>query len=83
MKVCRSSEYKKEIAPGALSHSSIFSLYKDQQGSIWGGTYYGGVNYFNPVYDIRLPLPSSLSISTVHPGRVTVSCTDRTSFPSS
>lgn len=46
------SGYKKEIAPGALSHSSIFSLYKDLQGSIWVGTYYGGVNYFNPVYDI-------------------------------
>lgn len=33
---------------GGLSHSSVFSLYKDSQGTIWVGTYYGGVNYFNP-----------------------------------
>ncbi len=37
---------------GGLEHSSIFSLYKDQQGSIWIGSYFGGVNYFNPEYDI-------------------------------
>ena len=30
---------------GALNHYSIFSLYKDSQGIIWGGTYAGGVNY--------------------------------------
>ncbi len=37
---------------GGLEHSSIFALYKDQQGSIWIGSYFGGVNYFNPEYDI-------------------------------
>lgn len=44
--------YKRDVLPGSLSHSSIFSLYKDHQGSIWVGTYYGGVNYFNPEKDI-------------------------------
>lgn len=34
--------------PGSLNHSSIFSLYQDMQGTIWIGSYYGGVNYFNP-----------------------------------
>ncbi|MEG2331179.1 MAG: two-component regulator propeller domain-containing protein [Bacteroides sp.] len=34
--------------PGSLNHSSIFSLYQDMQGTIWVGSYYGGVNYFNP-----------------------------------
>ncbi|MEG0887928.1 MULTISPECIES: hybrid sensor histidine kinase/response regulator transcription factor [Bacteroides] len=33
---------------GGLEHPSIFSLYKDLQGTIWIGSYYGGVNYFNP-----------------------------------
>lgn len=33
---------------GGLNHSSIFSLYQDMQGTIWIGSYYGGVNYFNP-----------------------------------
>jgi signal transduction histidine kinase/ligand-binding sensor domain-containing protein/DNA-binding response OmpR family regulator len=35
-----------------LSHSSVFSLYKDKQGTIWAGTYFGGVNYFNPESNI-------------------------------
>ncbi|WP_277466285.1 hybrid sensor histidine kinase/response regulator transcription factor [Parabacteroides sp. PF5-6] len=43
---------EQESIPGGLSHSSIFSLYIDRQGTIWAGTYYGGVNYFNPESDI-------------------------------
>lgn len=34
-----------------LSHSSIYGLYHDKNGTIWAGSYYGGVNYFNPGYD--------------------------------
>ncbi len=33
--------------PMSLSHSSIYALFKDQQGTIWIGTYFGGVNYYN------------------------------------
>lgn len=33
---------------GGLAHPSIFSLYKDRQGIIWVGSYFGGVNYFQP-----------------------------------
>lgn len=44
--------YRKDMTPGALKHSSIFSLYKDRQGSIWVGTYYGGVHYFHPEVDL-------------------------------
>ena len=33
---------------GGLHHPSIFSLYKDRQGTIWIGSYYGGISYFNP-----------------------------------
>ncbi|MFV0589732.1 ATP-binding protein [Bacteroides reticulotermitis] len=35
---------------GALSNRSITSLYTDNQGTIWVGTYWGGVNYFSPEY---------------------------------
>lgn len=35
-----------------LSHSSIWSIVKDHQGTLWLGTYFGGVNYFNPEYVI-------------------------------
>lgn len=44
--------YEHEPRQGALAHSSIFALYKDRQGTIWIGSYYGGVNYFNPGSDI-------------------------------
>lgn len=37
---------------GGLQHPSVFSLHKDRQGTIWIGSYYGGVNYFNPESDI-------------------------------
>lgn len=38
--------------PGSLSNSSVFCLLKDHQGTFWIGTYFGGVNYFNPDYKI-------------------------------
>lgn len=40
--------YRKEETPGGLKHSSIFSLYRDKQATIWVGTYYGGVHYVHP-----------------------------------
>ncbi|REE01144.1 hybrid sensor histidine kinase/response regulator transcription factor [Marinoscillum furvescens] len=32
----------------SLSHNSIWSLYKDRDGAMWAGTYYGGANVFHP-----------------------------------
>lgn len=32
---------------GSLSHSSIYSLFVDKAGTIWIGTYGGGINYYN------------------------------------
>ena len=31
-----------------MSNESVWALIKDNQGTIWVGTYFGGVNYFNP-----------------------------------
>lgn len=36
---------------GGLTHPSIFALYRDDNGTIWTGSYYGGVNYFTPKHD--------------------------------
>lgn len=47
----RTGRYSKVQTPqylGGLSHPSIYSLYKDRQGIIWVGSYYGGVSSFNP-----------------------------------
>ena len=35
---------------GGLNHPSIFSLCKDMQGTIWVGSYFGGVNYYPRSY---------------------------------
>lgn len=44
--------YKPGTYPGLLEHESVFSLYRDKQGTIWVGSYYGGVNYFNMGNDL-------------------------------
>lgn len=46
------SVYRPNYHPGSLSHESVFSLFIDKQGTIWVGTYYGGVNYFNLKKDL-------------------------------
>lgn len=35
---------------GAMSNRSVTSLYTDKQGTVWVGTYWGGVNFFSPEY---------------------------------
>lgn len=36
----------------SLSHQSICSIYCDRQGTIWIGSFLGGVDYFNPIDQI-------------------------------
>ena len=54
-----------------MSHSSVFALYKDTQGGIWIGTYFGGVNYYNPTddhtsyYEANPDMPHALSFPVV------------------
>lgn len=45
----------------SISHSSIWAIRKDMQGTMWVATFFGGVNYFNPEYDIydRYPVSST------------------------
>lgn len=40
--------YEADEKPGSLNHSSITCITNDNQGNIWIGSYFGGVNYFNP-----------------------------------
>lgn len=52
--------YRPDYHPGALEHQSVFSLYRDRQGTIWVGTYYGGVNYFNQSKDVFFYYPHDI-----------------------
>lgn len=36
----------------AISHASVWAIRKDAQGTLWVGTFFGGVSYFNPEYEI-------------------------------
>ena len=42
------SEYYPEAHAGSLNHISITCIISDRAGNIWLGSYFGGVNYFNP-----------------------------------
>lgn len=42
------THYYSDEKPGSLNHSSITCISGDTQGNIWIGSYFGGVNYFNP-----------------------------------
>lgn len=35
------------LKEGSLSHFSVYSIYIDRSGTLWVGTYAGGVNYYN------------------------------------
>ncbi|TSJ35929.1 response regulator [Mucilaginibacter corticis] len=36
--------------PYSVSDNAIYALYKDGQGGIWAGTYFGGINYYTGQY---------------------------------
>lgn len=38
---------KEDSNPYAISDNAVYALYKDTEGGIWCGTYFGGVNYFH------------------------------------
>ena len=37
-----------EIDPSSLSDKFIYPIFKDREGGVWIGTYFGGVNYISP-----------------------------------
>lgn len=50
----------------ALSDNAIYTVYRDRDGGIWSGTYFGGINYYSPQYAVftkYFPQKGSNSIS--------------------
>lgn len=37
--------------PYALTDNAVYCVYKDREGSIWAGTYFGGINYYSRQYN--------------------------------
>jgi ligand-binding sensor domain-containing protein len=57
---------KKFQDPYSLSDNPIYTLAKDSEGGIWAGTFFGGINYYQPQYTSfhkYFPDNSSKSIS--------------------
>ncbi|MDR2815390.1 MAG: response regulator [Proteiniphilum sp.] len=48
--------------PYSLSDNAIYSIYKDRDGGIWAGSYFGGVNYYanrHNSFDLFYPIANS------------------------
>ncbi len=41
---------KKYLDPYTLSDNAVYCLYKDVEGGVWAGTFFGGINYFSKQY---------------------------------
>ncbi len=41
---------KKYLDPYSLSDNAVYALCKDQEGGVWAGTYFGGINYYAKQY---------------------------------
>ena len=53
--------YRPDATPGCIADKSVWSIAKDRQGTLWIGTYFGGVNYMNPSYQIFQHYRASLA----------------------
>ena len=52
--------------PYAISDNAVYTLYKDHEGGIWAGTYFGGINYYpkrNGAFKKYFPVNSDHSLS--------------------
>ena len=41
---------KKFLDPYSISDNAIYTLFKDREGAVWAGTFFGGVNYYSKQY---------------------------------
>lgn len=59
------------VREGTLSQASVRSVYRDAQGGMWLGTYFGGLNYYHPLKQRfqtikHIPYHNSLSDNVVN-----------------
>lgn len=61
------SHFKHELGdPYSLSDNAIHSLYKDREGNMWIGSYFGGINYYSTqsaIFEKYYPIPGKKGMS--------------------
>ncbi|WP_300702466.1 hybrid sensor histidine kinase/response regulator transcription factor [Bacteroides sp.] len=62
--------------PYSLSDNAIYSLYKDREGGVWIGSYFGGINYYRRSYTCFEKYYSKGTESSLHGKRVREFCRD-------
>ncbi len=68
---------KSHSDPYSLSDNAVYNLYKDREGGIWAGTYFGGVNYYpKQFYRFQKFFPGS-STGSISGSAVREICQDR------
>ncbi|WP_224997875.1 two-component regulator propeller domain-containing protein [Cesiribacter sp. SM1] len=63
--------------PYSISDNAIYTLYKDQEGGIWAGTYFGGVNYYPKQYTPFEKFFPKMSENSISGNAVREICQDR------
>lgn len=62
------TSYLRSDIKGSLTHSSIYSVFMDNSGILWIGTYYGGVNYVDISHNPFIFYPAAENSSSLsHP----------------
>ncbi len=65
-----------ELDRHSLNDQFVYPLMRDQEGGLWVGTYYGGLNYANPQSEVfRTYLPSAFN-NSIHGNIISCFCED-------
>jgi ligand-binding sensor domain-containing protein len=64
--------------PYSLSDNAVYSLCKDNEGGLWAGTYFGGVNYYSAQYAVFQKYFPDNSLTSIGGSAVREICGDHT-----
>lgn len=63
--------------PYTLSDNAVYSLYKDKEGGMWTGTYFGGLNYYTKKYAVFTKYFPMQQNNTISGNAVSEICKDQ------
>ncbi len=65
-----------QITEPALSSRFVYPIYKDREGGLWIGTYYGGINYSSPKRNYFSSYVHNMYENSISGNVVSVFCED-------